>query len=80
MIKVDKNFYESGCIMEGKGNRVILKKDGETFMEMEFLGSKVKLTGIKAGKVNHCKTVNFGQIHSITIDNSYPPLPGIVLY
>lgn len=45
MIKVDRSFYESGCTMEGKGNRVILKeKDSESTLEMTFFGDEVTVT------------------------------------
>lgn len=45
MIKVDSSFYESGCTMEGKGNRVLLKgKDGKGKIKMIFLGDEVRVT------------------------------------
>lgn len=45
MIKVDNSFYESGCTMEGKGNRVILKgKDGKGNMSLIFVRDKVRIT------------------------------------
>lgn len=45
MIKVDSSFYESGCTMEGKGNRVILKeKDGKAgSIEMIFSKDEVRV-------------------------------------
>ena len=80
MIEVESIFYDRGLTMDGKGNRVMLKKDGETYIEMVFSRDKVELKGMTAGKVNHSKTVNFSGICAITIDNGEPPLPGIVLY
>ncbi len=81
MIKVDSNFYERGLTMDGKGNRVMLKKSGETFIEMEFIGKKVRLNGMTKGEVYCSETVNFDQICQITIDNRITePLPAIILY
>lgn len=46
MITVDNKFYESGCTMSGKGNRVFLKEsDGRVSLEMVFLGNKVEING-----------------------------------
>ncbi len=46
MIKVDSKFYNSGCTMDGKGNRVFLKRsDGRVSLEMVFLGNKVEIIG-----------------------------------
>lgn len=46
MIKVDSSFYESGCTMDGKENRVFLKRsDGSVDIEMVFSGNEVKLIG-----------------------------------
>lgn len=46
MIKVNEKFYESGCTMDGKGNRVFLKgPDGKTDIEMTFEGDTVKILG-----------------------------------
>lgn len=48
MIRVDSSFYESGCTMEGKGNRIFLKgKDGKGNMEMTFFGDEVKVTAAR---------------------------------
>ena len=46
MIRVDNSFYESGCTMDGKWNRVFLKRsDGRVSLEMVFLGNKVEIIG-----------------------------------
>lgn len=46
MIRVDSSFYENGCTMDGKGNRVFLKRsDGRVSLEMVFLGNEVEIIG-----------------------------------
>jgi len=81
MIKVDSDFYERGLTMTGKENRVMLEKDGKTFIEMTFLKNKVELKGFDGeGNEQHSEIVNFRGIHSITIGNENPPLPAVVLY
>ncbi len=68
MIKVDNRFYEEGCTMDGKGNRVMLKKDGNTCIEMTFNGKNVKLRNMD-GKV---KIIEFSKIREITIGYQLP--------
>ncbi|MCI8361593.1 MAG: hypothetical protein HFJ41_00235 [Clostridia bacterium] len=68
MIKVDNRFYEEGCTMDGKGNRVMLKKDGNTCIEMTFNGKNVKLRNMD-GKV---KIIEFSKICEITIGYQLP--------
>lgn len=68
MIKVDSSFYESGCTMEGKGNRVMLKKEGETCIEMVFKGKDVEIKNA-VGKII---TVEFYKICEITIGYEFP--------
>ena len=44
MIIVDKSFYESGCTMEGKGNRITLKgKDRKGNIDMIFVRDEVRV-------------------------------------
>lgn len=46
MIRVNKEFYESGCTMDGKGNRVFLKgTKGKADIEMIFKGDTVEILG-----------------------------------
>lgn len=40
------DFYENGCTMDGKENRVMLKKDGKTYIEMVFSGNEVEIKGM----------------------------------
>lgn len=62
MIKVDNSFHQSGCIMDGKGNRVFLKeKNGKTCIEMIFNGGKVEIRN----QAKHTITVDFNQICEI---------------
>lgn len=68
MIRVNNRFYEEGCTMDGKGNRVILKKDGETCIEMTFNGENVELRNMD-GEV---KTIEFFKICEITIGYQFP--------
>lgn len=45
MITVDSKFYESGCTMDGKENRVFLKsKNGKANMRLIFVRDKVRIT------------------------------------
>jgi len=77
MIRVNDNFYERGFSIDGKENRIMLKKNEETLVELTFLGKKVKLKGT----IGNClETVNFSEICEITIDNGNPPLPAVILY
>lgn len=74
MIYVDKNFYTKGLTMAGKGNRVMLNKDGETAIEMEFLGNRVKLTDLKGKKQNCPILIDFDKISEITFDSENSPV------
>ncbi len=68
MIRVNKQFYESGCTMDGKGNRVMLKKDGKTCIEMTFNGEKVEIKNMD-GEIY---TIEFYKICEITIGYELP--------
>ncbi len=73
MIRVDSSFYESGCTMEGKGNRVFLKgTDGNVYIEMTFVGNIVKIGGRGSIPIKF----EFNEIEEIYgvpgIDGSYP--------
>lgn len=70
MIRVNKKFYESGCTMEGKGNRVMLKKDGETCIEMTFNGEKVETKNMDGD----IETIDFYKICEITIAYELPAI------
>lgn len=80
MIKVDRSFYESGCTMEGKGNRIFLIGKGEKGnLTMTFIGNNnVQITG---GSLN--AIVDFNDIESICVTNAKPieegPFPAIQL-
>lgn len=59
MIRVNKKFYESGCTMEGKGNRVFLKtKDGKVHTEMIFVKDKVIIHTSGIERVCYFKEIN----------------------
>lgn len=65
MIKVDKKFYESGCTMDGKGNRVFLRnKEGNAELEMEFVGNTVKVFGWYVPSI-----FSFKEIEKISVIN-----------
>lgn len=68
MIRVNKKFYESGCTMEGKGNRLMLKKDGETCIEMTFKGGDVEIKNQDGEK----HLIEFYKICEITIAYKLP--------
>lgn len=70
MIRVNKKFYESGCTIDGKGNRVMLKKDGETCIEMTFDGKKVELKNMDGD----IETIDFYKICEITIGYELPAI------
>lgn len=76
-VKVNSDFYENGLTMEGKGNRIILKKDETTFIEMTFLGKNmVELKSVLEGKTINHVAVEFAAIREITV---YEGMPYIVL-
>lgn len=73
IVKVNSDFYENGLTMDGKGNRIILKKDERTFTEMTFLGKNmVELRSVLEGKtINHLE-VEFAAIREITVHEGMP--------
>lgn len=73
IIKVNSDFYENGLKMDGKGNRVILKKDERTFIEMTFLERNiVKLRFVFKGKTTNYLVVEFAAIREITVHEGMP--------
>lgn len=79
MIKVNKKFYESGCTMDGRGNRVFLRgKDGEISLQMTFWKNKVEIVGGPEDRI-----VDFKNIEEICTTNDRPirvePFPAIQL-
>lgn len=62
MIRVNEKFYEKGCTMDGIANRVMLKKDGKTCIEMTFNGEKVEIKTME-GEI---KILEFYKICEIT--------------
>lgn len=72
MIKVSKEFYESGCTMDGRGNRVFLRgKNGEGSLQMRFWKNKVEIIGGPEDRI-----VNFKNIKEICTTNGRPPKEG----
>lgn len=76
MIRVDSSFYESGCTMEGKGNRIFLKGvDKDVEIEMVFVGNTVKISGWYIPAV-----FDFGEIEKISaISGTKGAVPNIEL-
>ena len=79
MIRVNKKFYESGCTIDGRGNRVFLKgKDGEVNLQMTFLKNKVEIIGGPETRI-----VDFKNIKEICTTNDKTimvgPFPAIQL-
>lgn len=80
MIKVNEGFYESGCTMDGRGNRVFLKgKDGEVKLQMIFRKNNVEIIGGYEPRL-----VNFKNIKEICTANGKSskagPSPAIQLW
>lgn len=80
MISVDDIFYKKGFSIDGKANRIMLKKNEEILIEMIFLGKEVELIGYYENKPKHKVKVNLDEVCSITIDNENSPRPAIILY
>lgn len=74
MITVDNKFYESGCTMEGKENRIMLSKDGKTHIEMVFLGEMVEIKGVKEEGKKYSRKKYFDDILLITANRNAEPL------
>lgn len=80
MIRVADIFYDKGFSIDGKENRIMLKKNEEILIEMIFLGEEVELIGYDENKTKHNYKANLNEICSITVDNENPPKPAIILY
>lgn len=80
MIIVSDIFYEKGFSIDGKANRIMLKKNDEILIEMIFLGEEVELIGYDKNEPKHNYKANLNEICSITVDNENPPGPAIILY